>query len=63
MLCRWNVGKRFRRKIVGALRNGRGTSSAQGDVVDCLCAEKGKVRRMEADGEHTQAQKDAQLIK
>ena len=25
----------------------------QGDVVDCLCAEKGKVRRMEADGEHT----------
>lgn len=30
MLCRWNVGKRFRRKIVGSLRNGRGTSSVQG---------------------------------
>lgn len=63
MLCRRNVGKRFRRKIVGSLRNGRGTSSVQGDVVDCLCAEKGKARRMEADGEHTLAQRDAQLIK
>lgn len=53
MLCRWNVGKRFRYKIMGSLRNGRGTSSVQGDVVDYLCAEKGKVRRMEADGEDT----------
>lgn len=53
MLCRWNVGKRFRRKIMGSLRNGRETSSVQGDVVDCLCAEKGKVRRMEADEEDT----------
>ena len=53
MLCRRNVGKRFRRKIMGALRKGRGTISVQGDVVDCLCAEKGKVRRMEADGEDT----------
>ena len=50
MLYRWNVGKRFRRKIMGSLRE---TSNVQGDVVDCLCAEKGKVRRMEADGEHT----------
>lgn len=31
----------------------QGTSSVQGDVVDCLSAKKGKVRRMEADGEHT----------
>lgn len=53
MLCRCNVGKRFRRKIVGSLRNDRGTSSVQRDVVDYLCAEKGEVRRMEADGEHT----------
>ncbi len=42
MLCHWNVGKRFRRKIMGSLRNGRGTSSVQGDVVDCYVRKKEK---------------------
>ena len=46
-------GKALPAQNHGILRNGRETSSVQGDVVDCLCAEKGKVRRMEADGEHT----------
>jgi hypothetical protein len=46
-------GKALPAQNHGITAEWQGTSSVQGDVVDCLSAKKGKVRRMEADGEHT----------
>lgn len=46
-------GKALPAQNRGITAEWQGNKQRKGDVVDCLCAEKGKVRRMEADGEDT----------